>query len=79
MWIGGALRIALVAVGAIYLGYQQSSPVAEVLPAEISIDQAYQIYQMGAFVLDVAHTRGIGFISCSWDYIDPTGRIAQQG
>lgn len=53
LWIGGALLVVLLAVGAIYLGSQQSSPAIEVLPAEVSVDQAYQMYQEGAFVLDV--------------------------
>ena len=53
LWIAGGLLVVVIAFGAIYLGSQRNSPTAETLPAEISVDQAYQKYQDGAFVLDV--------------------------
>jgi rhodanese-related sulfurtransferase len=53
LWGGGALLVVVIAAGAILVGSQQNSPAAEGLPAEISVDEAYQRYQDGAFVLDV--------------------------
>jgi hypothetical protein len=52
LWGGGALLVVVLVVSAILLGNRQDSPARS--PAEeISVDQAYQKYQAGAFVLDV--------------------------
>jgi rhodanese-related sulfurtransferase len=45
----GVVLVAVIAVVLIALGGQSSSS----LPAEISVDKAYDLYQKGAFVLDV--------------------------
>ncbi len=49
LWIG-AVAILLIALVSINLGSQSSS---QTLPNEISVDEAYQKYQEGTFVLDV--------------------------
>ena len=49
LWIG-AIAILLIVLVTITLASQSSS---QTLPAEISIDEAYQKYQAGTFVLDV--------------------------
>jgi rhodanese-related sulfurtransferase len=53
MWVGGFVLVLLLAVSAILLGNRQNSQIDGSLPAEISVVQAYQKYQEGAFVLDV--------------------------
>jgi rhodanese-related sulfurtransferase len=55
-WIGGAgMLIILVLLGAILLQQPASKTdqQAGILPAEISVADAYQMYQEGAYVLDV--------------------------
>lgn len=64
MWIGGATLVLLVGVaGFLIAGGKSSSTSAETgpktqtaskpLPPEISVDEAYKLYQNGAFMLDV--------------------------
>jgi rhodanese-related sulfurtransferase len=53
IWGGGALLMVMLGLSAIFLGNQRNTQAAEKLPVEISVDQAYQKYQEGAYVLDV--------------------------
>lgn len=50
--IGGAVVLLLALVGVVWLGGQGQAQTAS-LPSEISAAEAYQMYQEGAFVLDV--------------------------
>ena len=56
LWIGGVIGLLVVIVGAVFLMNQDStpqSPALASLPAEISVDEAYELYQEGVFFLDV--------------------------
>ena len=52
VWAVAALVLVFAAFGVYWLSSGQNTAVAG-LPAEISVDQAYQKYNAGAFVLDV--------------------------
>jgi rhodanese-related sulfurtransferase len=53
-WIGIAGVLLIVLTGAAWALRGEPSPEAIAsLPAEVSVDQAYQLYQDGTFVLDV--------------------------
>jgi rhodanese-related sulfurtransferase len=56
LWIGlGLALLALLSLGAVACSPApaQVAPSSVTLPAEISVDEAYQLYQEGTFVLDV--------------------------
>lgn len=56
LWIGGVIGLLVVVVGAVLLMNQNNnpqSPALASLPAEISVDEAYELYQEGVFFLDV--------------------------
>jgi rhodanese-related sulfurtransferase len=54
LMVGGIGLVVLIAVAAIFLlGNQNQASAVAGIPAEISVEQAYQKYEDGAFVLDV--------------------------
>ena len=56
LWIGTATLVLLVGVAGFMLaggGSSPTPPATEALPLEISVDEAYKMYQKGAYVLDV--------------------------
>lgn len=56
LWIGGVIGLLVIIVGAVFLMNQDQtpeSPALASLPAEISVDEAYELYQEGVFFLDV--------------------------
>src|SRR5512138_1485496 len=52
VWILGIITVAVIAL-VIWLGTQAAQPASTTLPAEISVSQAVQKRDAGAFVLDV--------------------------
>ncbi len=52
MWVGIIVGLGII-LGGLALAARGSNSAASGLPAEISVEEAYQKYQEGAFVLDV--------------------------
>lgn len=53
MWaVIGGVALIVIAVASVLLINQQSASV-KALPAEVSVDEAYEMYNEGAFLLDV--------------------------